>query len=77
MSNFQDLPGCRPIDRVEDSIHELNKLHTQIKIDVAEIKSDLKVILQRIKEKEVQEAAILRDQVKKQQDIAKGWFFSY
>jgi len=65
MSNFKDLPDCKPINRVEENIYELNKLHTQIKIDVAEIKSDLKIILQRIKEKEV----------KKQEDIAKGWFF--
>ena len=48
-----------------------------MKVDVATIKSDLKVILQRIKDKEKQEELILKDQVKKQQNIAKGWFFTY
>ena len=77
MSNFQDLPNCRPIDRVEDNIDNLQDMMNSMKIDLAKIKSDLQVILQRIKEKEVQEAAILRNQVKKQDDLAKGWFFSY
>ena len=75
--NFKDLPECRPIDRVEDNIDNLQDMMNSMKIDLAKIKSDLQVILQRIKEKEVQEAAILRNQVKKQEDLAKGWFFSY
>ena len=77
MSNFKDLPNCRPIDRVEEKLEDLHDMMNSMKIDMAKIKSDLQVILQRIKEKEVQEAAILRNQVKKQEDIAKGWFFSY
>jgi len=77
MSNFKDLPNCRPIDRVEEKLDNLQDMMNSMKIDMAKIKSDLQVILQRIKEKEVQEAAILRNQVKKQEDIAKGWFFSY
>jgi len=77
MSNFKDFPHCRPIDRVEEKLDNLQDMMNSMKIDMAKIKSDLQVILQRIKEKEVQEAAILRNQVKKQEDIAKGWFFSY
>jgi len=77
MSNFKDLPNCRPIDRVEEKLEDIHDMMNSMKIDLAKIKSDLQVILQRIKEKEVQEAAILRNQVKKQEDIAKGWFFSY
>ena len=76
MSNFKDFPNCRPIDRVEENLAQIHDKLNCMKVDVATIKSDLQVILQRIKEKEVQEAAILRDQVKKQEDIAKGWFFS-
>ena len=77
MSNFQDLPNCRPIDRVEDNIDQIHDMMNSMKVDVAKIKSDLQVILQRIKEKEKQEELILQDQVKKQQNIAKGWFFTY
>lgn len=77
MSNFKDLPDCKPINRVEENLDKLQDKLNCMKVDMATIKSDLKIILQRIKEKEVQEAAILRDQVKKQEDIAKGWFFSY
>ncbi len=77
MSNFQDLPNCRPIDRVEENLDKLHDKLNCLKVDVATIKSDLQVILQRIKEKEKQEELILKDQVKKQQNIAKGWFFTY
>jgi len=48
-----------------------------MKVDVGTIKSDLKIILDRIKHKQQQEDEILKHQVKKQDDLAKGWFFTY
>ena len=75
--NFKDLPECRPIDRVEENLDKLQDKLNCMKVDVATIKSDLKVILQRIKDKEKQEELILMNQVKKQENIAKGWFFTY
>lgn len=75
--NFKDLPECRPIDRVEENLDKLQDKLNCLKVDVATIKSDLKVILQRIKDKEKQEELILMNQVKKQENIAKGWFFTY
>ena len=75
--NFKDLPECRPIDRVEENLDKLQDKLNYMKVDMATIKSDLKVILQRIKDKEKQEELILMNQVKKQENIAKGWFFTY
>ena len=78
MSNLQDLPNCsKPIDRVEDVLLDMNKKLDNMKVDVGCIKSDLKIILQRIDEKQKQEDAILKNQVKKQEALSKGWFFSY
>tara|TARA_R100000664_G_scaffold1090_1_gene2910 strand:- start:4075 stop:4314 length:240 start_codon:yes stop_codon:yes gene_type:complete len=79
MSNFQDNPSVstKPIDKVKDCLRDIESLHSSMKVDIAEIKSDLKIILQRIKEKEAQENQILKNQVKKQEDLAKGWFFTY
>jgi hypothetical protein len=78
MSNLQDLPNCsKPINRVEDVLLDMNKKLDNMKVDVGCIKSDLKIILQRIDEKQKQEDAILKNQVKKQEALSKGWFFSY
>ena len=78
MSNLQDLPNCsKPIDRVEDVLLDMNKKLDNMKVDVGCIKSDLKIILQRIDEKQKQEDAILKNQVKKQEALSKGWFWSY
>ena len=78
MSNLQDLPNCsKPINRVEDVLHDMNKKLDTMKVDVGCIKSDLKIILQRIEEKQKQEDAILKNQVKKQEALSKGWFFTY
>ncbi len=81
MSNFQDNPSIgqsnRPIHKIVDVLSELNKKLDCMKVDVGVIKSDLDIIKRRIKEKEEQEAAILKNQVKKQEDLARGWFFTY
>ena len=78
MSNLQDLPNCsKPIDRVEDVLLDMNKKLDNMKVDVGCMKSDLKIILQRIDEKQKQEDAILKNQVKKQESLSRGWFFSY
>ena len=78
MSNFQDNPSAaKPINRIEQNLTQADDKLSRIKLDIAEIKSDLKIILHRIKEKEAQENQILKNQVKKQEDLAKGWFFTY
>jgi len=78
MSNLQDLPNCsKPINRVEDVLLDMNKKLDNMKVDVGCIKSDLKIILKRIDEKQKQEDAILKNQVKKQESLSKGWFFTY
>tara|TARA_R110002020_G_scaffold322224_1_gene538015 strand:+ start:229 stop:471 length:243 start_codon:yes stop_codon:yes gene_type:complete len=80
MSNFQDNPSIgqsKPIHKIVDVLSELNKKLDCMKVDLGGIKSDLDIIKRRIKEKEEQEAAILNNQVKKQEDLARGWFFTY
>lgn len=78
MSNLQDLPSCsKPIDRVEDALLDMNKKLDNMKVDVGCIKSDLKLILKRIDEKQKQEEEILKNQVKKQEALSRGWFLSY
>jgi len=81
MSNFHDSPSVgqsnRPIHKIVDVLSELNTKLDNIKVDIGVIKSDLDLIKRRVKEKEEQEAAILKNQVKKQEDLAKGWFFTY
>jgi len=78
MSNLQDLPNCsKPINRVEDVLLDMNKKLDNMKVDVGCIKSDLKIILKRIDDKQKQEDAILKNQVKKQESLSKGWFFTY
>ena len=50
MSNFEDLPKIRPIIRVEDNLHSLRKILNQIKLDISDIKSELDLIKNLIKE---------------------------
>lgn len=89
MSNLQDLPGCsktlkeapvlekRTVDRVQDICEDIKRTLNSIKCDVGCIKSDLSMIKQAIKDKQQQEDAILKNQVKKQEALSKGWFFTY
>ena len=81
MSNFHDSPSVgqsnRPIHKIVDIVSDIHKKLDSMKVDVGVIKSDLDIIKRRIKEKEEQESQILRNQVKKQEDLAKGWFFTY
>jgi len=75
---MSDLPSCsKPINRVEDALLDIKKTLNSIKFDVGCIKSDLSIIKEAIKEKQRQEDAILNNQVKKQEVLSKGWFFSY
>ena len=76
MSNFHDSPSVgqsnRPIHKIVDIVSDIHKKLDSMKVDVGVIKSDLDIIKRRIKEKEEQESQILRNQVKKQEDLAKG-----
>ena len=64
--------GVKPIQRVEDTLLDIHKKLDNIKVDVGCIKSDLKIILNKL-----DEDAILKRQVKRQEEISKGWFYSY
>lgn len=85
MSNLQDMPSCsKPIDIVQDICEDIKTILNTIKFDVGCIKSDLSIIKEAIKEKQrhpegpsLREDAILNNQVKKQDALSKGWFFSY
>ena len=77
MSNFNDLPQCKPIIKVENTLLDIHKKLDCMKVDIGVIKSDLKIILDRIDRKQRQEDEILRHQVKKQDALSKGWFFTY
>ena len=78
MSNLQDNPPLtKPIQRVEDCMYDIHKKLDCMKVDVGVIKSDLKIILDRIEKKQKQEETMLHNQVKKQEELARGWFFTY
>ena len=77
MSNFNDLPQCKPSIKVENTLLDIHKKLDCMKVDIGVIKSDLKIILDRIDLKQKQEDQILRHQVKKQDSLSKGWFFTY
>jgi uncharacterized protein (UPF0335 family) len=70
MSNFSDMNRMgqdRPIMRVEEDLRSITRnINTVIK-DIQSIKSDIAEIKQFIKDREV----------KKSQEIHKGWFFTY
>tara|TARA_R100001086_G_scaffold179957_1_gene99840 strand:+ start:547 stop:738 length:192 start_codon:yes stop_codon:yes gene_type:complete len=50
MSNFEDLPSVKPIMRVEGDLQSLRKTLNKIKLDISDIKSDLDLIKNLIKE---------------------------
>tara|TARA_R100001530_G_scaffold135350_1_gene112345 strand:- start:486 stop:722 length:237 start_codon:yes stop_codon:yes gene_type:complete len=78
MSNFNDnISVGKPIHRIEDILMDLDKKLNTMKVDVAVIQSDLKIILKRIEEKQKQEDEILMNQVQKQENLSRGWFFTY
>ena len=62
----------KPIQRVEDTLLDIQKKLDCMKVDVGCIKSDLKIILNKL-----DEDTILKHQVEKQGEISKGWFYSY
>mgnify|MGYP003148550767 FL=1 len=62
----------KPIQRVEDTLLDIQKKLDCMKVDVGCIKSDLKIILNKL-----DEDTILKHQVEKQEEISKGWFYSY
>ena len=63
--------GVKPIQRVEDTLLDIHKKIDSIKVDVGCIKSDLKIILDKLDQEN-----ILRNQVKRQEEISKGWWYS-
>ena len=50
MSNFEDLPSVKPIMRVEGDLQSLRKTLNKIKLDISDIKSELDLIKNLIKE---------------------------
>jgi len=66
------MENPKPIQRVEDTLLDIQKKLDCMKVDVGCIKSDLKIILNKL-----DEDTILKNQVKRQEEISKGWFYSY
>ncbi len=62
MSNFGDMPKCRPIDKIDDKVEQLKSIMNTIKFDVSVIKSDLDIIKKLLKERPTEE-------------ISRGWFY--
>ena len=63
MSNFEDLPSVKPIMRVEGDLQSLRKSLNKIKLDISDIKSDLDLIKNLIKEN------------KDNEPISGGWYW--
>tara|TARA_R110002049_G_scaffold34011_2_gene111533 strand:- start:4093 stop:4293 length:201 start_codon:yes stop_codon:yes gene_type:complete len=66
------MENPKPIQRVEDTLLDIQKKLDCMKVDVGCIKSDLKIILNKL-----DEDTILKHQVEKQGELERGWFFTY
>ena len=71
------MENPKPIQRVEDTLLDIQKKLDCMKVDVGCIKSDLKIILNKLQAQQQREDTILKRQVEKQGEISKGWFYSY
>mgnify|MGYP003115301235 CR=1 FL=1 len=73
--------GVKPIQRVEDTLLDIHKKLDNIKVDVGCIKSDLKIILNKLQaqaeQQRQQQRDELKNQVQHQEEISKAWFFTY
>lgn len=71
------MENPKPIQRVEDTLLDIQKKLDCMKVDVGCIKSDLKIILDKLQAQQQREDIILKHQVEKQGELERGWFFTY
>lgn len=65
MSDYSNPFETKPIEKVKNEVHEINRNITKIKTDLISIRADISIIKDFIKQKE--------DQNK---EISTGWFWS-
>ena len=63
MSDYSNPFETKPIEKVKNEVHEINRNINKIKTDLIGLKADISIIKDYIKKKESEE-------------ISKGWFFS-
>ena len=68
MSDYSNPFETKPIEKVKNEVHEINRNITKIKTDLISIRADISIIKDFIKEKEKQQEFV---KVEK----SKGWFY--
>lgn len=64
MSDYSNPFETKPIEKVKNEVHEINRNITKIKTDLISIRADISIIKDFIKERE------------KEKEISTGWFWS-
>jgi len=67
MSDYSNPFETKPIDKVKNEVHQINRNLNKLKTDVICIKSDLSIIKEFIKQKE--------KEAEEKKDISTGWFW--
>ncbi len=65
MSDYSNPFETKPIEKVKNEVHEINRNITKIKTDLISIRADISIIKDFIKQKEQQN-----------KEISTGWFWS-
>ena len=65
MSDYSNPFETKPIEKVKNEVHQINRDVNKIKTDLISIRADISIIKDFIKKQE-----------KKEEEISKGWFFS-
>jgi len=64
MSDYSNPFETKPIDKVKNDVHEINRDMTKMKVDLISIRADISLIKDYIKKQE-----------KKEEEISKGWIW--
>ena len=64
MSDYSNPFETKPIEKVKNEVHEINRNINKIKTDLISIRADISIIKDFIKERE------------KEKEISTGWFWS-
>tara|TARA_R100000654_G_scaffold17063_4_gene35810 strand:+ start:1951 stop:2154 length:204 start_codon:yes stop_codon:yes gene_type:complete len=67
MSDYSNPFEQKPIEKVKNEVHEINRNITKIKTDLISIRADISIIKDFIKHKEKQN--------EENKDISTGWFW--
>ena len=65
MSDYNNPFESKPIERVKNDIHEVNRNIYKIKTDLISMRADISIIKDFIKE---------RERINENKNISKGWF---